>query len=148
MWTGEAFAGMACHVPLQVRPVAKPGHDKHFSFSYFWGTIVPKIQFFVFQTHKMCIILTSDRILHRQTLVLRCALAPGADADVNKLSSSTIYISCSLRILAISKILDQTCFNSSLVLKEIPQTSQGTSSLYFSCTCSLWSFKLALLLLA
>ena len=124
------------------------------AFLIFEVQLSQMIQFFVFQTHKMCykyvvcIILTSDRILHRQTLVLRCALAPGADADVNKLSSSTIYISCSLRKLAISKILDQTCFNSSLVLKEIPQTSQGTSSLYFSCTCSLWSFKLALLLLA
>ena len=97
MWTGEAFAGMACHVPLQVRPIAKPGHNKHFSFSYFGCTIVPNdTVFFVFQTHNMCyryvvcIIFTSDRILHRQILVLRCALAPDADADVNKLSSSTV----------------------------------------------------------
>ena len=50
------------------------------------------IQLFVFQTHKMCykyvvcIIFTSDRILHRQILVLRCALAPDADADVSELS--------------------------------------------------------------
>ena len=93
MWTGEAFARVACHVPLQVRPVAKPGHNKHFSFSYFGYTIAQMTQLFVFQTHKMCykyvvcIIFTSDRILRRQTLVLHCALAPGAVSTMQMLTT-------------------------------------------------------------
>ena len=54
MWTGEAFAGMAGHVPLQVRPIAKPGHNKHFSFSYFGCTIVPNDTVFLSFRHTIC----------------------------------------------------------------------------------------------
>ena len=54
MWTGEAFAGMACHVPLQVRSIAKPGHVKHFSFSYFGCTIVQNGTLFLSFRRTIC----------------------------------------------------------------------------------------------
>ena len=78
--------------------------------------------FFVFQTHNMCyryvvcIFFTSDRILHRQTLVLRCALAPDADADVKKI---ILFIG-----LDFDNLLTQnTCFFKNLIpnlFQELP----------------------------